>query len=287
MACRHEQAIALHPAEADIGRPLGQRNEADRLAFRIEDPDPVLLVVAHPPAAPKIAVDVAAEAVRCPARLGGDEGAAVGELGAVVDHVVSADYARHHAGLDDVELGLVGRKGEPVRAVDVASDDGHPASFVEAVDVGRQLGGRDVTLVVAENAERRIGKPDRVVGLHHHVVRRVERLAVELVDQHGDGAVVFGATDAATVVLAGDQPALAVAGIAVGVVRGPAEHAYPPGLLVPAHDAVVRNVAPQQATGVAEIDRALAPAHVGRDALDACEGQAITRKANAVEFRDG
>jgi hypothetical protein len=29
-------------------------------------------------------------------------------------------------------------------------------------------------------------------------------------------------------VLAGDQPALAVAGIAVGVVRGPAEHAYAP-----------------------------------------------------------
>ena len=65
MACRHEQAVALRPAEADIGRPLGQRNEADWLAFRIEDPDAVLVVVAHPPAAPKIAIDVAAVCVEC------------------------------------------------------------------------------------------------------------------------------------------------------------------------------------------------------------------------------
>src|SRR6516225_6674196 len=60
----------------------------------------------HAPAAPQIAVDVAAEAVRSAARLGGDEGAAVGEL--VVVDVIDADHARRHAGLDDVELLLVG-----------------------------------------------------------------------------------------------------------------------------------------------------------------------------------
>jgi hypothetical protein len=101
------------------------------------------------PTAPKIAVDVAPEAVRRPARLGGDESAAVSELAAVVDHVVGTDHARRHAGFDDVELGLVGREGEAVRAVDVAGDDGRPAGLVEAIDVGRQFGGRDVTLIVA------------------------------------------------------------------------------------------------------------------------------------------
>src|SRR5262245_3922933 len=90
--------------------------------------------------------------------------------------------------------------------------------------------------------------------------------------------------DASTVVFAGDQTALAVAGIAICVVRGLAEHADPPGLLVPTHDAVVGNVAPQQATGVAEIDRALAPAHVGCDALDAGEGEAITRKTRIEDL---
>ena len=147
------------------------------------------------------------------------KGAAVGELGAVVDHVVDADHARRHAGLDDVELRLVGREREPVRPIDVARRHRRAAGLVETIDVGRQLGRRDVALVVAEDAERRIGEPDRVVGLHHDVVRRVERLAVELVDQHRDGAVVLGAGDAAAVVLAGDQPALAVAGVAVGIVR--------------------------------------------------------------------
>src|SRR5262249_43012908 len=70
----------------------------------------------------------------------------------------------------------------------------------------------------------------------------------------------------------------------VGVVRGLAEHAQPPGLLVPAHDAVVGNVAPQQAARIAEIDRALAPAHVGRDALDAGKGQTITRKTRVEDL---
>ena len=38
------------------------------------------------------------------------------------------------------------------------------------------------------------------------------------------------------------------------------------GLLVPAHDAVVRDVAPQQVAPVAELDRAFVPAHAGGDA---------------------
>src|SRR5436189_6382729 len=63
-------------------------------------------------------------------------------------------------------------------------------------------------------------EPDRVVGLHHDVVGRIERLAVELVHQHGDRAIIFGAGDAARVVLAGDEAALPVARVAVGEVRG-------------------------------------------------------------------
>ena len=37
VARRHEQAVALGPTEADIGRALGQRDEANRLAGGIED----------------------------------------------------------------------------------------------------------------------------------------------------------------------------------------------------------------------------------------------------------
>src|SRR5437667_12670626 len=69
--------------------------------------------------------------------------------------------------------------------------------------------------------------------------------------------------------LAGDESTLAVAGVAVGVVGGLTEEADPAGLLVPAHDAVIGNVAPQETTGIAVIDRALVKATAGREPLDA------------------
>src|SRR5688572_2914219 len=72
VARRHEQAVAQRAAEADVGAALGQLDEADRLAGRVEHLHAVLLRVAHAPAAPQIARDVDAEAVRRAARLRGD-----------------------------------------------------------------------------------------------------------------------------------------------------------------------------------------------------------------------
>src|SRR6266508_5501691 len=63
MARNHDQAVAPDPAEADVGGALGQRDEADRLAGRIEHLDAVE-GRAHAPPAPQVAVDVAAETVR-------------------------------------------------------------------------------------------------------------------------------------------------------------------------------------------------------------------------------
>src|SRR3984893_6711147 len=76
----HEQPVALHTAEAEIGAALGQRDEADGFAGRVENLHPVQLRAAHAPAAPQIAVDVAAQAVGRAVRLGGEDGAGVGEL---------------------------------------------------------------------------------------------------------------------------------------------------------------------------------------------------------------
>ena len=212
---------------------------------------------------------------------------AVGELGAVVGDVEHLDDARRGGRLDDVHLRLVRREREAVGPVDVARDDrGAAGPGVEAVDVGRQLRLRRVAFVVAEDAERRVGEPDRVVGLHHHVVGRVERLAVELVDQHGDGAVELGAGHAPRIVLAGDQPALAIARVAVGVVGGLAEDADAAGLLLPAHDAVVGDVAPHQVAAGAEPGRSLAPAHAGGKPLHAGEAQPVLAEAR-IEDLDG
>ena len=75
--------------------------------------------------------------------------------------------------------------------------------------------------------------------------------------------------------LAGDESALPVACVAVGVVRGVTEDADPARLFVPAYDAVVRNVAPQETAGIAEIDRTLVKAATGREPLDACKREPV------------
>ena len=63
-----------------------------------------------------------------------------------------------------------------------------------------------------------VSEIDRAVGLHHHVVGLVEGVALEAVGDHGDAAVGLFAGDPPRQALAGDQPALGIAGQAVGAV---------------------------------------------------------------------
>src|SRR5262249_6666070 len=204
MAGRHEQAVSLWAAGAEGGGALPPGDEADRLAAGIEHLHAVELG-AHAPAAPQIAVHVDAEAVRRLVALAIDQYLAVGELGAVVGHIEHVDGALGGA-LDDVELRLVGRKRKTVRPLHQAGGgDGRLTGFrIEAIDVVGQFLFGGLAEIVAGDARRRIGEPDGIVRLHHYVVGAVERLAVELVDQHRDDAVVFRARDAAAAVLAGD-----------------------------------------------------------------------------------
>ena len=83
-------------------------------------------------------------------------------------------------------------------------------------------------------------------GWTTRVVGGVERLALELVGQHGDAAVVLVADHAAVAVLAGDLPALVVERVAVAVAGRVAEDADVAVLLQPAQLDVVGDVAPEQ-----------------------------------------
>ena len=56
-----------------------ESHRSDGLAGGIENLDPILLGIAHAPAAPEISLNVAAEAVRRAARFGSDKGSATGE----------------------------------------------------------------------------------------------------------------------------------------------------------------------------------------------------------------
>jgi len=115
-----------------------------------------------------------------------------------------------------LRFGAPRRKAKPVRSQHAFGDDtGFAGSAVDPVDVGVDLGFRDIAFVIAKQAEHRIGEPDRAVGFHDDVIRRIQLLAVKGVHQHRNRTVIFGPGHAPPAMLAGDQPALAVAGIAV------------------------------------------------------------------------
>src|ERR1017187_7559096 len=98
-----EQAVALYAAETEVGAALGQRDTADHDAVGGVHHDAVELGIAHAPAAPQIAVDVAAHAVGR-AGTGVDEDALVGDLIAASGHVIGQNLAvGHAAGFHDIE----------------------------------------------------------------------------------------------------------------------------------------------------------------------------------------
>src|SRR5206468_2337488 len=101
---------------------------------------------------------------------------------------------------------------------------------------------------------------------------------VEFVDQHRDAAVVLGTRHPPRVMLARDEAALPVTGIAVGEIGWTAIDADTCRAFVPAHDPVVGNIAPEEAACIAEIDGPLTPAHARGEPLHARVGDAIFGK---------
>src|SRR6516225_8170416 len=86
---------------------------------------------------------------------------------------------------------------------------------------------------------------------------------------------VFGARHPPRVVLAGNEPSLPVTGISIRVVGWLAVDARTADHLVPSHDAIVGDIAPIDATRIAEIDRPLGPAHPRGQPFNPGEQEAI------------
>src|SRR5262249_53858661 len=147
--------------------------------------------------------------------------------------------------------------------------------LVEAINVCRQFLRLDDSRVVAGDAVDWIGEPDRVVGRHYNVIRRIEAFAFKLVDQGRDRAIVFGSAHAPAGMFASEQPTLSVAGQAVRLACRLAEHTDLSGLLIPAGDPVERGIRPEQISAIAKPDRSLGPAHAGGETFNACIVEAI------------
>ncbi|KPW88171.1 hypothetical protein ALO79_200278 [Pseudomonas syringae pv. castaneae] len=181
-------------------------------------------------------------------------------------------------GLNQIESSFIRGKGKAVRPFEIFSDTAQGAVGIEAIEVGRQFGCALAPHVVTDQAERRVGEPDAVVGLHHDVIGRVQRLARKAFSQHRGAAVVLGAGDAPPAMLTDQQTTLTVAGHAIGLVRGLAKHAQAPCGLVPAHDAIVGQVGEQQESTIGEPCRAFCPAQAATETLDLGMGQTVVGK---------
>src|SRR5207249_4984567 len=101
--------------------------------------------------------------------------------------------------------------------------------------------------------------PDAAVGMGHHVVRRIEPLAVPRIRDHGDRTVELIANDPAGQVLAGQLAALEVEGVPVAVVRWTAKDADVTVILQPAELPIIGDVAPEQVATLGAPGRALGP----------------------------
>src|SRR4051812_21945244 len=95
---------------------------------------------------------------------------------------------------------------------------------------------------------------------------------------------MFGARDAPRPVLAGDEPSLPVARVAVGEVGGLAEDADRAGFLVPTHDPLVGDVAPEKRARVAQPHGSFAPAKAGGQPLDPRGLDAVALEALVEDF---
>src|SRR5262249_43058832 len=140
----------------------------------------------------------------------------------------------------DVERPLIRREGETIRPHEIVGDDlDAPVARIDAIDIAALLLLRRlVALIVRQDSVRRVSEPESVVGRLHHGVWGVQPLAGVAVGDDGDPAVRLRASDPARAVLAADKPALAIAGMAVGIVGvGPKDAHSLVGY--PAHDAVV------------------------------------------------
>ena len=151
--------------------------------------------------------------------------------------------------------------------------------LVNAVDVARpNLGVPRDAFVIAVNAVGRVGEPHGTVGRHREIVRAVEPPAVPSVGEHCAPCVVLGPDYPTQPLLTGDQAAVRVECVAVRKAGRFAEDTDRAVGLVPTHQAVVRDVAPQQVAPGGDVDRPLRPPLAGRDPPDSdVAAQAVER----------
>src|SRR5215813_6601612 len=140
--------------------------------------------------------------------------------------------------------------------------------------------------VVHEAPIARISEPDATVRMNNHVVWGIERFALIAIRQHGDAAIILGASHSARAMLARDEAPLPVAGVAVGVIGRLTEYTDGARLFSPAQHPVVRNITPQQIAPIPKPAGAFGPQRPRVESLHRSMAEGIGLEA-WVENPDG
>ena len=169
------------------------------------------------------------------------------------------------ASVGDIEAAFVGREVDPIRHGQVLDDrldcSGHRIEL--EYPMARKFARTG-------QAPRGIGEPERAVGPHRYVVRRVEPLAVELIREHGDTAVGLRSDEVPAGVLARDKPALQVEYIAVGL-RALSKDRQAVAF-APLHEFAVGNVGEDERLLRGNPRRAFSEFHSAGELLHLCTG---------------
>src|SRR5450830_66034 len=123
--------------------------------------------------------------------------------------------------------------------------------------------------------------------MNHHIVRRVQPPALPTVGQDGLLTVVFRAHKPPGQMLAGDEPAFTVNGVAIGILRRLAKYSHGTVEFVQAQHAIVRDVRPDQRAVRGKPGRAFAPARSRPQPLDALAMQQAAGKSGLQHLKAG
>src|SRR5215470_187448 len=164
----------------------------------------------------------------------------------------------------DIEIFLIGREREPVRACQISADE-FKLAVDQAIDAAE---GKLLTRIVEElrQAEGRVGKVQRAVGAIHEIVRAVEALALVAIGEDGQLAVLLKPGNAAIPVFVDSDavfgvegqsvrtglPVFADVGSRISTVRAIDGNAV---VFRPAVNQVVVGIAEEKVTTVAHPDR--------------------------------
>src|SRR5208337_1885348 len=121
--------------------------------------------------------------------------------------------------LRDIKEAFIGGECQAIRPIEVPRHDPDRAALrIEAINCRRLLRLLPSALVIVHDSINRVGEPDRAIGFHDDIVRRVQALTAVPLHQDRDPAVIFGAVQAPAAMRAHYEAALPVARLPIRIV---------------------------------------------------------------------